>query len=90
VDLQWILDKFIETGKIDAAQTVRIDQNEGDIRDLKRLYDRVLKLETNQNLESEQERVSPAHRQVFVSAIAAVASIAAAAASFIALFALHH
>jgi hypothetical protein len=90
VDLQWILDRFLDAGKITAAQDVRLKRAESDITDLKKLYDRVKTLEAAREIADDQERVGPQHRQVFVQSIAVAVAIASVVINVFMYFAAHH
>lgn len=89
MDLQWILDKFLDVAKISSAQEVRIGRAEGDIAGLKGLYDRVKKLETTADVEDDQRHVVPQHRQVLVQIIAIAVSIASVAINIFIYFTTH-
>jgi hypothetical protein len=78
VDLQWILDRLFEAGKIAASQTTRLDHLEEDVGHLNGLFDRVKTIEERDSGDLERKRVTPQYGMLIacvVSALAAIASV---------------
>jgi hypothetical protein len=90
MDIQWIVDKIYEAGRLIAAAVARIDNCEEDIQDLKELPERVTSLETRVKYIEDQRQiktlVAPSHRQIWLS----LASVFIALAALIVTIVLKH
>ena len=86
MDIQWIVDKLYESGRLIASAVARIDNCEKDIADLKDIPERVTSIETRVKSIEDQRQiktlVTPSHRQIWLSFVSVLIAVAALIATF--------